>query len=206
MNHEPTGNDQEFNAVISGGFGMNSQPEFVDPTPYGNYAQPVKPGLTKRGKTALAIGAVIIAGGGLLSWQHYSAEAAASEAKTQEFQIQKAQIDLEMLKEMNRANAANSKAQNTADSERQKQVTACVNTDKSLVGKQMGVTYSSVLKDCQARFPATTDGSDMQTTASSRDAGSGGGGVNTGLVVGGAALVGGVLLVARRRTSVSNAQ
>ena len=62
MNYEPTGNDPEFNAVISGGF----QPEFIDPTPYGNQQQPVKAGLTKRGKTALAIGVVIIAGRGLL--------------------------------------------------------------------------------------------------------------------------------------------
>ena len=181
----------------------------IDPNPYGIPANsiPEKSGLTKRGKVALAIGAVILAGGGLISWQHYSAEAAASEAKAQEFQLEKQRLDLEMMKEMNKANTASSKAQNSQEQERQKQVSACVDADKGLVGKQLGVTYSSVLKDCQAQYPATTDGADMQTTASAHDTnGSGSGGVNGGLVIAGAALAGGVLLVARRRTSASNAQ
>lgn len=179
----------------------------VDSGPYGIpvHSIPVKPGLTKRGKVAIAIGTTILATGGLVFWQHNNTEQAASEAKQQELQLEKARLDLEMVKEINKASARTSKTRESADAERQKQIAACVNTDKGLVGKQMGVNYSSVLKDCQAQFPPATDGSDMQTAASSTDT-NGGGSVNTGLLIAGGVLAGGVVLVTRRRPTVSNAQ
>jgi hypothetical protein len=202
MNH----NNDGFDEVVQG-FNNEGpyQGGYTDPHPYGIPANsiPTKPGLTKRGKVAIAIGTAALATTGLVFWQHNSAAEAASQVKQQEIQLENKKLDLEMLKEMNQANAANSKKQDSEDGERQKQIAACVNADKGLVGKQLGVTYSSVLKDCQDRFPTS---SDMQNTASSSDAGSGGGGVNGGLVIGGAVLIGGVLLVARKRPTVSNAE
>lgn len=205
-------NDPDFDNAIKGFTQTPYQPATPSPShdqgPYGIPAHsiPVKPGLTKRGKTAIAIGTAVLATSGLVFWQHNNAVTAASEAKTQELQLEKARIDLETLKEMNRQNAASSKVKNTAEAERQKQITACVNTDKGLVGKQMGVKYSTVLKDCQAQFPDTTDGSDMQTAASAKDTGSDGSGVNTGLVLGGGVLICGVAWAARRRTTTAHAQ
>lgn len=198
------GND-EFDRMMNQEYPMNPAPEFIDPTPYGIHANsvPHKPGLTRRGKVAIAIGVTVLATGGLIFWQHSNAAEAASQAQEREYALENKKLDLQMLQAMNQANAANQKQQNTADEQRQKQISACVNTDKSLVGKQMGVSYSSVLKDCQNQFPATTNGSDMQNTASSSSSGSG---VNGGLIIGGAVLVGGVLLVARRRPTVSNSQ
>jgi hypothetical protein len=186
-------------------YAMNPQTEFIDPQPYGNTAHPpAKTGLTKRGKAAIAIGVTVLATGGLIFWQHNSASEAASQAQQQEYALENKKLDLQMLQAMNQANAANQKQQNTADQQREKQVSACVNTNKSLVGKEMGVNYQSVLKDCQDQFPATTDSSDMQNTASSSS--SSGSGVNGGLLIGGGVLVCGVLLVARKRPTVSNSQ
>ena len=152
----------------------------------------------------MAIGVTVLATGGLVFWQHTNAVEAASQAKQQEIQLENKKLDLEMLKEMNQASAATSKAHNSQEQERQKQIAACIDTDKGLVGKQMGVNYSSLLRDCQAQYPATADGSDMQTTASSSS--TGGGGVNGALVIGGVVLVSGVAVAAFRRSPASNAQ
>lgn len=151
-----------------------AQPEHIPATgPYGHPVQPVKPGLTKRGKTALVIGATVIAGGGLITWQNHSQQVAANEVRAQELAIQKQQIKLETIKELNKANAVQQKTQETLDAKRQKQVDACVKTDKDRVGKQLGVTYSSVLNDCRAQFGSTADttGTDMTEAASSSAAG-----------------------------------
>ncbi|MFD8839832.1 hypothetical protein [Streptomyces griseofuscus] len=196
-------NDDAFDNVIKGYTADTPYQQMPSPThaqgPYGIPANsiPAKPGLTKRGKVALAVGAVVIAGGGLIFWQHNSAVEAASAAKQQEYQLENKKLDLEMLKEMNQTNTAAAKNQNNQEQQRQKQISDCVNTSKSLVGKQMGVTYSSVLKDCQDQFPTSSDGSDMQTTASSKSAGSN---VNEGLLIGAAVLGGGILIAARRNT------
>ena len=64
--------------------------------PYGSPAPaPVKTGLTKRGKVALSVGAVVLAGGGMLTWQHYDAESTANQVKAQELSIQQQQLELE---------------------------------------------------------------------------------------------------------------
>jgi hypothetical protein len=200
MNH----NNDGFDAVINGGYQPTSPyQQTATPTheqgPYGIPANsiPVKPGLTKRGKVAIAIGTAVLATGGLIFWQHNNAVEAAAQAKQQEYALQNKKLDLEMLKEMNQANTATSKAKDSAETERQKQISACVNTDKGLVGKQMGVTYSSVLKDCQSQFPATADGADMQNAASVSGSSSG---VNPYVLVGVGALGVGVVLVARKGT------
>ncbi|MFR9794252.1 hypothetical protein ACL07V_37455 [Streptomyces sp. MB22_4] len=205
--NEYNNDDAAFDNVIKG---FNATPYQQNPAPahtqgpYGIPANsiPVKPGLTKRGKVAIAIGTAVIATGGLVFWQHNNAVEAASQAKQQEYALENKKLDLEMLKTMNQTNAAAAKNQNSEEQQRQKQISDCVNTSKSLVGKQMGVTYSSVLKDCRDQFPTTADGSDMQTTASSKNAGSG---VNDGILIGGAVLVGGILIAARRATHSNQA-
>lgn len=173
--------------------------------PYGHPVQPVKPGLTKRGKTALVIGATVIAGGSLLAWQNHSEKAAANEFRAQELALQQQQIELEKMKELNKANAAQQKTQETLDAERQKQIEACIKTDKDLVGKQIGVTYSTVLNDCQARFGATNDTSvtSMQEAASTSDTQGGGGISPTALlaIAAGGALVVGVVANRGRKTN-----
>jgi len=177
--------------------------------PYGNStAQPVhavKPGLTKRGKVALAIGVTVLAGGSMLAWQDYSAEAEATQIKAQELALQQQKLELEKLKELNKAATRNAKTKATEDAATQKLIKACVDTDKSLVGKQMGVTYSSVLEDCRSQYATSTVGSDIETAASTSEADTGGGGISPamllGIGVGGALLVG----IAANRGKKANA-
>lgn len=191
----------EFDSIIAGGYAANSQPEYPTPGPYG---APVKTGLTPRGKAAIAVGGVIIASTALFSWQHYSAQQAAAEAKAAEIQLQRDRFELEKLKTMSQVNAANTKLQTSAETARQKRIDSCVNSNKGLVGKQLGATYRSVLEDCQAQYPASSNSSDMANAASATDATNpSGGGVSPGLLLGGAVLAGG-LTVAWRKSTKSN--
>ncbi|MEU5660094.1 hypothetical protein ABZ802_31425 [Streptomyces sp. NPDC047737] len=177
----------------------------VEETPYGGHIHPAKPGLTKRGKVALAIGATVIAGGGMLTWQHYNTEAQASEFRAQELQYKNNLLALEMQKELNKTNAANQKAQEAFSASQQKQIDACVDADKGLIGKQLGVTYRSVTDDCRTQYGASSDsGTAMQEAASSTDTGSGGGispAVLLGIGTGGALLI----AVAANRGKKNNA-
>ncbi|MFE1451990.1 hypothetical protein [Streptomyces olivaceoviridis] len=197
MNHY---NDDAFNNVIKG---LDD-----DTGPYGIPAHsiPVKPGLTKRGKVAIAVGTGILATTGTIFWQHSSAVEAESQAKQQAIQLENKKLDLEMLKEMNRASAATSKSKDSPEAEQQKQIAACVDTDKGLVGKQMGVTYSSVLADCRAQYQTTS--SSMQTAASAEDtntSGSGGGIGPGGLLAigGGAAALVAVAAIRGKKTNAA---
>jgi hypothetical protein len=169
--------------------------------PYGPpVTQPVKPGLTKRGKAALAIGVTVLAGGGMLTWQHYAAEAEAHQIRVQELSLQQQQLELEKLKEINKAATQNAESQASEDAATQKLIKACVDTDKSLVGKQMGVTYSSVLEDCRRQYATNTAGSDMQEAASATSTDTGSGGISEGVLIGGGVLVLGLAVAARRST------
>jgi hypothetical protein len=178
-------------------FDQEFGPEFTPQTSaYGHPVQPVKPGLTKRGKVALIVGATVIAGGSMLTWQHYSAQSEENDLKAQELSLKQQELRIQELKEMNKATTAKKKEKATQDAERQKFVDACVDADKSLVGKQMGVTYSSVVADCNANYQSdesSAAGSDMAAAGSASNTGSGGGGINsTGLlaiVAGGGVLV-----------------
>lgn len=194
-NHESDAFDGIVNEETWGPYGKTSVP-----------STPVKPGLTKRGKAALSISAAVLAGGGILTWQHYETESAASQVKSQELAIQQQQLELEKLKVISQANEKTAKTQATQDAARQKQVDACVSENKSLVGKQLGATYSSVLSDCQAQYAATgSSGDGMQEAASSTSSSSGGGGISPGMLLGlgaGAALV---IVVAANRTKKTNA-
>lgn len=165
--------------------------ENAQESPYGGHAHPIKPGLTKRGKVALAIGATVIAGGGMLTWQHYNTQAQTTEFRAQELQYKNNVLALEMQKELNKANAANQKAQETFSASQQEQIDACVDADKGLIGKQLGVTYQSVTKDCRTQYGANSGSSPtMAEAASTADAASEGGispavllGIGTGAAV-----------------------
>lgn len=140
-------------------------------------------------------------------WQDYSADQRASDIQAQELQYKQDLLALEMQREINKANDASRKEQKADAQEQKKQVDACVAADKDLIGKQLGATYSSVLKDCQAQYGTTDNaGADMQEAASATDTSSGGGGValNEGVLVAVGALgIGAVVLV--RKGARSNA-
>lgn len=180
---------------------MNENPEFdniVNTETWGPYGSPVphqvKPGLTRRGKGALAVAGTVIAVGGMLTWQHYDSASQANDIKAQEIALQQQKFELEKLKVVNQVNTENAKTQATMDAARQKRIDACVTANKGLVGKQLGATYSSVLSDCQAQYAAAST-SGMQEAASATDTGSaGGGGISPSVLVG--VVAGGALLVA----------
>ncbi|MEU5322989.1 hypothetical protein AB0G67_40495 [Streptomyces sp. NPDC021056] len=172
--------------------------------PYGpSAAQPVKTGLTKRGKIGVSVVAAVIAGGGILLWQDHQDDVKATEIQAQEIQYRRELLALEMQKELNKAKAANEKAEKTHDAAAQKQIDACVDADKGLIGKQLGVTYESVTEDCQERYGTSADtGADMEEAAASSDSGGGiSPSVLLGIAVGGAVLVGAAANRGRRRTT-----
>ncbi|MFG2970808.1 hypothetical protein ACGFZS_46820 [Streptomyces sp. NPDC048288] len=192
-------------------FDQEFGPEFAPSTapqasPYGNYTRPVKPGLTKRGKIAITVAALAVAGTGFFWYESNAAQAAKDAKDTAALEIQMKKLELEKLKEINKATVAQSKEKATADATRQKAVNACIEADKGLVGKQMGVTYKSVVADCQSQFADDSDGTDMAAAGSSTSTGSGGVGINsTGLlaIAGGGGLL---VVMAASRARRTNTQ
>lgn len=176
----------------------NEFDNIINTETWGPYGSPTpsqaKPGLTRRGKAAIAVVGTVMAAGGLLSWSHYSAESDQAEVESRKIGLQEQQLELEKLKVISEVNAKNAKVQATMDAARQERIDSCVSANKGLVGKQLGATYSSVLSDCQTQYAATgTPG--MQEAASATDANSGGGGgVSPSTLV--AVVAGGALLVA----------
>lgn len=205
MNPEtPQPGNDGFDDVINGGFHT--------PGPYGlnphipAHSIPVKPGLTRRGRAALAIGVTVLAGGGLLGYQHYATAQAANELKAKELQIEQDKIALEQQKALDNASRDAEETRQAADKERRALVDGCVNDNKALVGKQLGVTYRSVLEDCQAQYPDSgTTGADIQEAASASDSADGGS-ASTGLLIGGGVVLGGLLFAAKRATRPQNPQ
>ena len=143
----------------------------------------------------------------MFAWQDYASDTKAADIRAQELQYKRDLLALEMQREINKTNEASTKAQETQNEKLQKQVKACVDADKGLIGKQLGTTYSSVLEDCQAQYGTTGNaGADMQEAASATDTSSGGGGIalNEGVLVAVGALgLGAVVLV--RKGARSNA-
>lgn len=196
--------DDEFDRIIQG-MNVDSPHEYTDPTPYGGHPQPHRPGLTKRGKAALGIGAAVLAGGSLIGYQAYSAQAAADDAKAQEIALKSQQLELEKLKEMNRASEVGSKEQTSESKTRQASVNTCVKDKEDQVGKEYGSpSYRDVIDACQAQYADGSSGDDMKATADAKDtAGSGSGGVNDGVLLGGAVLAA-FLVVATKKGKRSN--
>lgn len=186
-------------------FGRIMNEEFST-SPYGAPVQSHKPGLTKRGKAALGIGAVVLAGGGLIGYQAYSASTAESEAKAQEIALKQEQLKLEQMKELNRAKESGQKTEKTVNNARQKQIDACVNGNKDLVGKSVGSSYRDIVDACQAQYTGSTSGDDMQAAASADDASNGaGGGVNNFVLLGGGAIAVGLVALTRKGTKGNQA-
>lgn len=181
----------EFDRIVDQEFPTNAGPEYSDPTPYGIHPATVKTGLTPRGKAVIAVTAAVIAGVSIIGYNHYAAEQATADQKAQELAFKQQELRLKELQILGEQAAANKKTQTAQDTARQKQIDACVSADKNLIGKQMGVSYSSVLKDCTNQFPASADVS-MQSAANATDttSGSSGGGVNPFILVGGTAAAG----------------
>jgi hypothetical protein len=182
----------EFDEMI----GREFATETIDTTPYGTLTHPVKPGLTKRGKVALAIGTAVLATGGLLTWQHYSAVQAANEAKAQEIQLAKEKLELEKLKVLSET----TRAGNTTSGPRQKQIDACVAHNKDLVGKTLGTDLQDIVTACQAQYTNPTIGPDMQEAAATTRSGGHDDGANGGLIIGGLVLAGGLALAVKKST------
>lgn len=197
-------NDPQFDAAISGFNAPAYQMPATGPaSPYGTNphipahpTSPAKPGLTKRGRTALVIGSLVLAGGGLITWQHHADAAAANALKAKQLQIQQDQINLEKEKAAAKANQTAAQAQAKANTARQKNIDACVADNKGLVGKQLGQTLAGVISDCQAQYPDTTTNTALQETASASN--SSGSGAGEGLLIGGGVLIGGIVLAVMR--------
>jgi len=181
--------DDEFDRIIKE-FHVNPS-EIIDQNPYNAPTQHQKAGLTKRGKAALGIGAAVIAGGSLIGYQVHSANVAESEAKAQEIALKSQALELEKLRETNRANEAARQVQASQAKARQVSIDTCVKDSADLVGKGFGSpSHHDIVSDCQAQYADVPSSGDMEAAASAKDAGNGsGGGVNQGLLVGGGVLV-----------------
>lgn len=169
-------NNAEFNRMMQeSGFGQDPAPRyhngygqdptsygFHDPHPYGPPApiapatfQQAKPGLTKRGKVALSVGAVVIAGGALIGYQSHTATVAENANRAKEMEIQAQLLRIEELKELNRSNETKEKSNTLQEKTRQASVDSCVETGKGLVGKGMGSpSYREVIDNCLTRYSA----------------------------------------------------
>lgn len=147
-----------------------------DPHPYGpppathpNPAfQQAKPGLTKRGKVALSVGATVLAGGALIGYQSHTQTAAENQNRAKEMEIQAQLLRIEELKEINRANAKKETANTTQEKTRQASVDSCITTDKAMVGKGMGSpSYREVIDNCLARYSAPQNSTRFDTASAS---------------------------------------
>lgn len=192
----------EFDRIMNKEFTVETPLEYTDPHPYGTPAQPVKTGLTNRGKAALGIGAAVLAGGSLIGYQAYSASTAASEAKTQEIAYKQQALELEKLREVNRANETQQNTQTSEEKARQASVDACVKDHSDQVGKDFGSpSYRDVVDACQAQYTPATNTTGMETAASTTTTGdTSSGGANDGVLIGGAALALFVVAAARKGT------
>ncbi|MFE1767206.1 hypothetical protein ACFW81_23685 [Streptomyces angustmyceticus] len=192
--------DNEFDRIMNEEFPVNDPAEYaecVDHAPYGTPAHPVKPGLTKRGKVALGIGATVIAGGALIGYQTH----AANEVKAQEIALKTQALELQKLKEQNRANEAGKKVQNSQAKARQASIDSCVKDHDDQVGKVLGTTYRDVVDACQTQYPDTATGADMEAAGASQTAtDTNTGSVNQGLLVGGGVLAIALVAVVKKGT------
>ncbi|MFB7359592.1 hypothetical protein [Streptomyces gardneri] len=185
-----------------------------DPHPYGpppatapaGAFQQAKPGLTKRGKVALSVGAAVIAGGALIGYQSHTTTVAENANRAKEMEIQAQLLRIEELKEQNRANEITRNSRSTQEETRQASVDSCVNTNRSLIGKGLGApSLGDIVENCQDQYTSPASGLDMQAAGSVTAAPDSGGEINTGLLLGGAALVVVLLVAAKRGTRPNNA-
>lgn len=203
--------DDEFDRLTQD---WNMTPQQPDPGPYGPpppthasqnaqashtayTSHPAKTGLTRRGKAALAIGVTFIAGGSLIGYQAHEN----TQVKAQEIALKAQALELQKLKEENRATQATAKTQTSQEKARQASIDKCVNRRDDKVGKTLGSpSYRDVVDACQAQYTGTASSTDMQSAASAKSTG---GGVNQGVLIGGGVLAV-FLVVAVKRGTRSN--
>ncbi|MEW2393051.1 hypothetical protein AB0933_32290 [Streptomyces venezuelae] len=192
--------DDEFHQIVSG-FSGPHQPECPPTGPYGAPETPTRPGLTRRGKAALAVTAAVLGSSTLIGYQIHSSNAAEAEAKAQEIQLKADALELEKLRELNRAREVNRKTSTSSEQARQADIDACVKSNADEIGKGFGSTRRDLVDACQAQYSTGSEGEDMAAAGSSKSASGGGSSIdiNTSLLLGagGAALV--VFLVSRGR-------
>ncbi|MEU9703127.1 hypothetical protein [Streptomyces sp. NPDC047981] len=170
MNTPP---NDEFDRIIqTSGFGQApaaAHHNGYDTNPYGAPQHGPKTGLTVRGKAALGIGAAVLAGGSLIAYQSYEAQAAKDATIAKELDLKAQALRLEEMKETNRANEAGKATQKAEEKARQTSVNSCIDDNKNLIGKGYGPpTYRQVIDDCQAQYgAANTTGVNLQTAGSS---------------------------------------
>lgn len=211
--------DDEFARMMQdSGFGQTPQPPHWDPPtapqavrdphPYGPPAAfpQAKPGLTKRGKVALSVGAAVLASGALIGYQSHTATVAENEARAKEMEIQAQLLRIQELKELNRANEVVRNSRTVEEKTRQVAVDSCVETNRKLIGQGMPApTLGDIVADCQAQYTSPASGLDMQpASATQASAPASGGSVNNGLLLAGGALAV-VLAVSARRGTRNNA-
>ncbi|WP_331763106.1 hypothetical protein OG571_47245 (plasmid) [Streptomyces sp. NBC_01369] len=202
----PAPPDDEFDQIIQNGYAVT---EHLDTNPYGTpatgHARGQKPGLTKRGKVAISVGAAVIAGGSLIGYQVHTANTAAAEAKAQELQLKVKALELAELREKNRAAETGRTTEAGQAKARQASVDTCVKSNSDQIGKGFGSpSYRDIVDDCQAQYPDTETGDDMQVAASTKStADSSSGGVNDGALLGVIAL-GAVFAFAVKKGARSN--
>ncbi|MEU4932057.1 hypothetical protein AB0G54_37080 [Streptomyces yokosukanensis] len=177
---------------------FRSEPvEIIDPTPYGG-APAGKTGLTPRGKVVMGLAGAAILGATFVGYTAYSADSDQADARAQEITLQRERLELERMKEINKANADDRKAAAEASTARQTALNNCIKDGSAQIGKSGGPwSRTQVVDECQKLgdgdgWSDTKTGTDMANAASSSglntDGGSGDSG-NNGLlwIVGGVA-------------------
>ncbi|MFD8469089.1 hypothetical protein ACFV10_28775 [Streptomyces cyaneofuscatus] len=198
--------DDGFEQIVHHGMQPpTAPPNWADPTPYGTSAghpRTAKAGLTARGKAALGLGAAVLAGTTLIGYQIHTSNAADQAAKAQELHLKTQALELERLRELNRAAEADRKTAAAETKTMQARVDSCVKTNREQVGKGYGSpSYRQIVDDCRAQYNSAGTTANMQAAGTaSTPSDSDGGGVNDAALIGVAALVilGGIF--ARRGT------
>ncbi|MFD1277320.1 hypothetical protein ACFQ51_52135 [Streptomyces kaempferi] len=136
-------------------------------------------------------------GGSLIGYQAHEN----NQVKAQEIALKAQALELQKLKEENRATQATEQTQTSQEKARQASIDKCVNRRDDKVGKSLGSpSYRDVIDACQAQYTGTASSADMQAAASTKATG---GGVNQGVLIGGGVLAV-FLVVAVKRGTRSN--
>ncbi|MFG3157987.1 hypothetical protein ACGF7W_38810 [Streptomyces sp. NPDC048219] len=172
----------------------NSAPDaspYADEGPYGTpVVKQKKAGLTRRGKVAIAVAGVAIAGGGTIWFQVHSAAVAKDEKEAAALQIQMKKLELEEMRIRNEQASSDKKAAAASAEKIQAAVDKCVKDSSDQIGKGFGSpSRSDVVADCKQQYE-NLDGSDMAAAGNAQNASNGGGGEISspallGLVAGG---------------------
>ncbi|MGO4420054.1 hypothetical protein AB4Z54_15315, partial [Streptomyces sp. MCAF7] len=99
----------EFDRISAALRAEPEQVEIIDPTPYGG-TTPAKTGLTPRGKVVMGLAGAVIVGSTIVGYTAYSADSDSADTRAAEIQLQRERLELDKLKEQNKAAADQRKA------------------------------------------------------------------------------------------------